>query len=52
MTQALWKQAVKTAKLKAGINPDTFMKIDSKMFKEAQQIYLFLLIKNNSKKSK
>ena len=52
MTLALWQQSVKTAKLKAGINPDTFMKLDTKIFREAQQIYLFLLIKNNSKKSK
>jgi len=50
MTLDLWKQSIRTAKMRMGINPNTFMKVSPKLFREAQKIYVFLMMKKNIRK--
>ena len=51
MTLAKWNESVKLAKIKLGLDPKQFTKIQGKLLKESQIIYhLLLLNKNNSNK--
>jgi len=48
MTRAdVWKESIKLAKIQHGLNPNSFMKLDSKVLRKAQQIYVFLDLKRN-----
>ena len=44
MTLAKWDESVRLAKIHLGMNPDTFVKIQGKLLKEAQKIYHLLLL--------
>lgn len=48
MTLAKWEESVRVAKIKAGIDPKKFMRIEGKLLKEAQAIYSILIL--NSKR--
>lgn len=48
MTLASWDESVRLAKLKLGLDPKGFIKIQGKLLKEAQIIYHILLL-NKSK---
>jgi len=51
MTLAKWDESVKLAKIKLGLDPKGFVKIQGRLLKEAQIIYhLLLLNKNTSSK--
>jgi len=43
MTLAKWDESV-LAKIQLGMNPNTFVKIQGKLLKEAQKIYHLLLL--------
>lgn len=44
MTLALWDESVRMAKIKAGTNPKSFVRLQGKILKEAQSIYHILLL--------
>ena len=48
MTLAKWDESVKLAKIKLGLDPKSFTKIQGKLLKEAQIIYHLLLLNKNS----
>ena len=48
MTLSKWEESVKVAKIKLGMDPKKFTRIQGKLLKEAQAIYSILLL-NNSK---
>jgi|TARA_B110000902_G_scaffold266212_1_gene353067 hypothetical protein len=48
MTLADWSESVKMAKIKIGMDPKKFTRVDGKLLKEAQAIYSILLF-NKSK---
>ena len=48
MSLAKWEDSVKMAKIKLGIDPKKFTRVQGKLLKEAQAIYSILLL-NNSK---
>ena len=48
MTLKTWDESVKLAKIKLGLNPKEFTKIQGKLLKEAQIIYHLLLLNKNS----
>lgn len=48
MTLAKWDESVKLAKIKLGLDPKRFIKIQGKLLKEAQIIYHLLLLNKNS----
>jgi hypothetical protein len=48
MTLSKWEDSVKVAKIKLGIDPKKFTKVQGKLLKEAQKIYSILLL-NKSK---
>ena len=51
MTLKTWDESVKLAKIKLGLDPKSFTKIQGKLLREAQIIYhLLLLNKNNGNK--
>ena len=51
MTLAKWNESVRLAKIKLGLDPNSFTKVQGKLLKEAQIIYhLLLLNKNNNNK--
>ena len=47
MTLSKWEDSVKIAKLKLGIDPKRFTRIQGKLLKEAQKIYSILLLNKN-----
>lgn len=47
MTLALWDESVRMAKIKMGMNPQSFVKIQGDLLKEAQAVYHILLLNNN-----
>ena len=47
MTLAKWDESVKLAKIKLGLDPKKFAKIQGKLLKEAQIIYHLLLLNKN-----
>jgi len=47
MTIAKWNESIRIAKIKLGMKPKSFIKIQGKLLKEAQAIYQILLM--NSK---
>ena len=44
MTLAKWNESVKLAKIKLGLDPKSFTKIQGKLLKEAQAIYSILML--------
>ena len=48
MTISKWEASVKVAKIKLGIDPKKFTKVQGKLLKEAQKVYSILLL-NKSK---
>jgi hypothetical protein len=50
MTLSQWEDSVKIAKLKLGIDPKRFTRVQGKLLKEAQKVYSILLL--NKSKSK
>ena len=51
MTLTKWNESVKVAKIKLGLDPKKFTRIQGKLLKEAQTIYRILMLnKNVSKK--
>jgi hypothetical protein len=48
MTLSKWDESVKVAKIKLGLDPKKFTRIQGKLLKEAQAIYSILLL-NKSK---
>ena len=48
MTLTKWNESVKVAKIKLGLDPKKFTRIQGKLLKEAQAIYSILLM-NKSK---
>ena len=48
MTLSKWDESVRVAKIKAGVDPKKFMRIEGKLLKEAQAIYSILIF--NSKR--
>ena len=48
MTLSKWEDSVKVAKIKVGIDPKKFTRVQGKLLKEAQKVYSILLL-NKSK---
>jgi hypothetical protein len=48
MSLAKWEDSVKIAKIKLGLDPKKFTRVQGKLLKEAQAVYSILLL-NNSK---
>jgi hypothetical protein len=48
MTLVKWEESVKIAKIKLGLDPKKFTRVQGKLLKEAQAIYSILLL-NKSK---
>ena len=48
MTLSKWNESVRLAKIKHGLNPTSYMELKGKLLKEAQAIYLIILM-NDSK---
>jgi|TARA_R110000823_G_scaffold312280_1_gene438844 hypothetical protein len=48
MTLAKWEESVKVAKIKLGLDPKKFTRVQGKLLKEAQAVYSILLL-NKSK---
>jgi len=42
-----WKEAIRLSKIQHGLSPDSFVKLDSKVLRKAQEIYIFLDLKQN-----
>ena len=51
MTLTKWDKSVRIAKIKMGLNPGTFTKIQGNLLKESQKIYQILLINGTLKKA-
>ena len=47
MTLAKWNESVRIAKIKLGMDPNRFTKIQGRLLKEAQIIYHILLMNKN-----
>jgi hypothetical protein len=50
MTLTKWDKSIRIAKIKMGLNPSTFTKIQGKLLKESQKIYQILLINGTLKR--
>ena len=48
MTLAKWDESVRLAKIKLGLDPKRFTKIQGKLLKESQIIYHILLLNKNA----
>ena len=44
MSLSKWEDSVKMAKIKLGMNPKKFTRVEGKLLKEAQAIYNILLL--------
>jgi hypothetical protein len=44
MSLSKWEDSVKMAKIKLGMNPKKFTRVEGKLLKEAQAIYSILLL--------
>jgi len=44
MTLVKWEDSVRMAKIKLGMDPKKFTRVDGKLLKEAQAIYSILLL--------
>jgi len=49
MTLAKWNESVKVAKIKLGLDPKKFTRVQGKLLKEAQAIYSILLLNDKLK---
>jgi hypothetical protein len=52
MSLKRWEDSVKVAKIKLGIDPKEFTRIQGKLLKEAQKIYRILMMNKNVVKNK
>ena len=48
MTLAKWHESVRLAKIKLGLDPKSFAKVQGKLLREAQIIYHLLLLNKNA----
>jgi len=51
MSLAKWEDSVKIAKIKCGIDPKKFTRIQGKLLKEAQAVYSILMLSKSKSKS-
>ena len=51
MTLALWDESVRMAKIKVGMNPKSFVRLQGELLKEAQSIYHILLLNHGRRRS-
>jgi len=49
MTLSKWNESVKVAKIKLGLDPKKFTRVQGKLLKEAQAIYSILLLNDKLK---
>jgi hypothetical protein len=49
MTLTKWEESVKVAKIKLGLDPKKFTRVQGKLLKEAQAIYSILLLNDKLK---
>lgn len=49
MTLAKWEESVKVAKIKLGLDPKKFTRVQGKLLKEAQAVYSILLLNDKLK---
>ena len=49
MTLSKWNESVKVAKIKLGLDPKKFTRVQGKLLKEAQAIYRILLLNDKLK---
>jgi hypothetical protein len=49
MTLAKWNESVKVAKIKLGLDPKKFTRVQGKLLKEAQAVYSILLLNDKLK---
>jgi hypothetical protein len=49
MTLAKWNESVKVAKIKLGLDPKKFIRVQGKLLKEAQAVYSILLLNDKLK---
>ena len=47
MTLAKWNESVRLAKIKLGLDPKSFTKVQGKLLREAQIMYHLLLLNKN-----
>ena len=52
MTLADWSESVKMAKIKIGMDPKKFTRVQGKLLKEAQAVYSILMLSKSKSKSK
>ena len=52
MTLAKWRDSVLVAKIKLGIDPKKFTRVEGKLLKEAQAVYHIMMAKNSGTKNK
>ena len=48
MTLAKWHESVRLAKIKLGLDPKSFTKVQGKLLREVQIIYHLLLLNKNA----
>jgi hypothetical protein len=49
MTLSKWNESVKVAKIKLGLDPKKFIRVQGKLLKEAQAIYSVLILNDKLK---
>jgi hypothetical protein len=49
MTLAKWDESVRVAKIKLGLDPKKFTRVQGKLLKEAQAVYSILLLNDKLK---
>lgn len=52
MTLAKWKEAVRLAKIKLGLDSKKFIRVENELLEEAQAIYSILRLNKSKSKSK
>ena len=52
MTLTQWSESVKVAKIKLGLDPKKFTRVQGKLLKEAQAVYSILMLSKSKSKSK
>jgi len=48
MSISKWEESVKVAKIKIGVDPKKFTRVQGKLLKEAQKVYSIMLLKSKS----
>jgi len=52
MTLAKWRDSVLVAKIKLGMDPNKFTRVEGKLLKEAQAVYHIMMAKKSGTKNK